>query len=142
MTTSSESKRKNMIRRNKKNLFFCFFLFLLLHQISCAETKSQISFLYENEKSDTLKVCDRWFAWDKVEHFGISAFLSATSYKILRDFYNNHKESALYFSGGLTFSLGLGKEVYDQKKPNGKFSYKDLVADVLGIGIGLLIATR
>jgi uncharacterized protein YfiM (DUF2279 family) len=36
----------------------------------------------------------------------------------------------------------LGKEVYDERRPNGKFSYKDLVADVLGIGVGLWIATR
>ncbi len=121
---------------------FCFFLFLLLHQISHAETKSKRSFLNENEKSDTLKLCDRWLAWDKVEHLGISAFLSATSYKIYHDFYHNHKKPSLYFSSSLTFSLGLGKEVYDQKKPNGKFSYKDLVADILGIGLGLLIATR
>jgi putative lipoprotein len=127
---------------NVKNLIFCFFLFLLLHQISHAENESQISFLNEEGKSDTSKTSDRWLAWDKVEHFGVSAYLSAVSYKIYHDFYHNHKESSLYFSFSLTFSLGLGKEVYDEKRPNGKFSYKDLVADILGIGVGLWIATR
>ena len=160
---------------NLKNLIFCFFLFLLLHQISHAENESQISFLNENGKhefcpstspfdklrvvsrveplrtvslsnrvsrSDTSKTSDRWLAWDKVEHFGVSAYLSVVSYKIYHDFYHNHKESSLYFSFSLTFSLGLGKEVYDERRPNGKFSYKDLVADVLGIGVGLWIATR
>jgi putative lipoprotein len=127
---------------NIKNLIFCFFLFLLLHQISHAERESQISFLNENGESDTLKISDRWLAWDKVEHFGVSAYLSAISYKIYHDFYHNHKESSLYFSFSLTFSLGLGKEVYDQRRPNGKFSYKDLVADILGVGFGLWIATR
>lgn len=130
-----------MIRLNKKILIFCFFLFLFLYQISHAENKSEISFLNENEKSDTLKICDKWLAWDKVKHFGVSAYLSAISYKIYHDFYHNHKESSLYFSCGLTFSLGLGKEVYDERRPNGKFSYKDLVADILGIGVGLWIAT-
>lgn len=96
----------------------------------------------EHEESDTLKICDRWLAWDKVEHFGISAFLSATSYEIFRDFYHNNQKSSLCFSGALTFSMGVGKEVYDEKRPNGKFSYKDLVADILGIGLGLWIATR
>jgi uncharacterized protein YfiM (DUF2279 family) len=123
-----------MICPNKKILLFYFFLFLFLHQISNAESQSK--------KSDTLKTCDRWLAWDKVEHLGISAYLSVVSYKIYHDFYHNRKKSSLYFSGGLTFSLGLGKEVYDEKRPNGKFSYKDLVADVLGIGLGLWIATR
>jgi uncharacterized protein YfiM (DUF2279 family) len=127
---------------NIKNLIFCFFLLLLLHQISHAENESQIFFLNENGKSDTLKISDRWLAWDKVEHFGVSAYLSAVSYKICRDFYHNRKESSLYFSFGLTFSLGLGKEVYDEGRPTGKFSYKDLVADILGIGVGLWIATR
>ena len=131
-----------MIESNKRLLISCFFLLLFLYQISYAGNTSQTLFLNEHEEPDTLQICDRWLAWDKVEHFGISAFLSATSYKIFRDFYNNHKESSLYFSGGLTFGLGLGKEIYDEKRTNGKFSYKDLVVDVLGIGLGLWIATR
>ena len=131
-----------MIHLNKEILIFCFFLFLFFHQISHAENNSEISSSKENEESDTLKICDRWLAWDKVEHFGVSAYLSAVSYKIYHDFYHNHKESSLYFSCGLTFSLGLGKEVYDEKRPDGGFSYKDLVADILGIGFGLWIATR
>lgn len=131
-----------MIGLNKKIVIFCFFLLLFLHQISHGESESEISLLNENEESDTLKIYDKWLAWDKVEHFGVSTYLSAISYKIYHDFYHNHKESSLYFSGGLTFSLGLGKEVYDEKRPNGKFSYKDLIADILGIGVGLWIATR
>jgi uncharacterized protein YfiM (DUF2279 family) len=131
-----------MICLNKKILIFCFLLFLLVYQIAHAEKESEISSSNRNEKSDTSKICDKWLAWDKVEHFGVSAYLSAISYKIYHDFYHNHKESSLYFSSVLTFSLGLGKEVYDEKRPEGKFSCKDLVADVLGIGIGLWIATR
>jgi len=131
-----------MIEGNKRLLISCFFLLLFLYQISYAENTSQTLFLNEHEESDTLKICDRWLAWDKVEHFGISAFLSATSYEIFRDFYHNNQESSLYFSSALTFSLGVGKEIYDEKRPNGRFSYKDLVADILGIGLGLWIATR
>ena len=131
-----------MIGLNKKILVLCFFLFLFLCQISHAENKSEVSLLNENDKSDSLRISDRWLAWDKVEHFGVSAYLSAISYKIYHDFYHNHKESSLYFSCGLTFGLGLGKEVYDEKRPDGRFSYKDLVADILGIGLGLWIATR
>ena len=131
-----------MMKANKKIPVFCFFFFLLLYLLSHAEKKPEESSSNKNLKSDTLEICDRWLAWDKVEHFGVSAYLSAVSYKIYHDFYNNHREPSLYFSGILTLSLGLGKELYDKKKPNGKFSYKDLVADVLGIGVGLWIATR
>jgi putative lipoprotein len=131
-----------MRKVNKKIPFFCFFLFFLLYPLSHAEKKPEETSSNKNIRSDTLEICDRWLAWDKVEHFGISAYLSFVSYKIYHDFYHNHKESSLYFSSGLTFSLGLGKEIYDEKTPNGKFSYKDLVADILGIGLGLWIATR
>lgn len=72
----------------------------------------------------------------------VSAFLTGVSYSIFRDFYRNREESSLYFSAALTFSLGLGKEFHDGRTPQGKFSYKDLAADILGIGLGLWIATR
>ncbi len=111
-------------------------------QISHAEDKSEAVVLDQNEKRDSLKISDRWLGPDKFAHFGVSAYLSALSYEIYHDFYSNGEKSSLYFSCGLTFSLGLGKEIDDQRKPDGKFSYKDLVADVLGIAAGLWIATR
>jgi uncharacterized protein YfiM (DUF2279 family) len=126
MITSSGSKvrahKKRVMQLNKKILTFCFFVFLFLPLISYSEDKSEISSSKKDEKPDTLKICDRWLAWDKVKHFGVSAYFSAISYKIFRDFYHNREESSLYFSGG--------------------FTYKDLVADILGIGLGLWIATR
>jgi putative lipoprotein len=92
--------------------------------------------------SDTLLKPDRWLAQDKLEHLAASAFFSGVSYSICRDFYSNRKEASLYFSASFTLGLGVGKEIYDRKKPGGRFSYKDLVADIAGIGLGLLIATR
>ncbi len=113
----------------------------LIH-ISWADPTNKVSLSNNPLQSDTLKVSDKWFAWDKGEHLGVSAFLSGVSYSVFRDFYYNKKESSVYFSASLTFSAGLGKEFYDKKAPEGKFSYKDLVADILWIGLGLWIATR
>jgi uncharacterized protein YfiM (DUF2279 family) len=93
-------------------------------------------------RPDTLEISDKWFARDKLEHLAVSAFLTGVSCSVLRDFYRNRQESSMYFSAGLTFSLGLGKEFHDRRTPQGRFSYKDLTADVLGIGLGLWIATR
>jgi len=59
--------------------------------------------------------------FDKVEHFGAS--LIAT----------------VLFDWKFAAGLGLGKEVGDHFNPNSKFSVLDLVADALGIGVGLLI---
>ncbi len=92
--------------------------------------------------SDTLLKPDRWLARDKLEHLAASAFFSGVSYSICRDFYYNRKEASLYFSASFTLGLGVGKEIYDRKQPGGRFSYKDLAADIAGIGLGLLIATR
>jgi putative lipoprotein len=127
---------------NRKIRVLFSLLLLSLCQISHAENKSEASLLNENEKRDSSKTSDKWLAPDKLEHFGVSAYLSALCYEIYHDFYNNGEKSSVYFSCGLTFSLGLGKEIYDQRRPDGKFSYKDLAADFLGIVAGLWIATR
>ena len=72
----------------------------------------------------------------------VSTFLTGVSYSVFRDFYRNREKSSMYFSAALTFGLGLGKEFHDRRSPHGSFSYKDLAADILGIGLGLWIATR
>jgi putative lipoprotein len=111
-------------------------------QLCWGDQACDVSVALHPPQHDTLKISDKWMGWDKAEHIGVSAFFSGVFYSIFRDFYNNNRESSLYFSATLTFSLGLGKEFYDKRTPQKKFSYKDLVADILGIGLGLWIATR
>ena len=122
------------------------FVFLLVcfsfsAQLACGQDCG-VTVAFHPPKADTVKIQDKWLAWDKVEHLGISALFSGTLYSVFHDFYDNDWKSSIYLSSSLTFSLGLGKEFYDRRTPHNKFSYKDLVADVLGIGIGLLIVTR
>jgi uncharacterized protein YfiM (DUF2279 family) len=121
-----------------------FFLLLLFLSLSVSSNGQEcgISVAFHPSKEDTTNVSDKWIAWDKLEHLGISAFFSATLYNVLHDFYYNDRKSSLYLSSGLTFSLGLGKEFYDRDIRKTKFSFKDLTADILGIGLGLWIATR
>ena len=121
-------------------MLFLWLSFLV--QSSWADSARDVSFSDNVSQTDTVRISDKWVAWDKVEHLGVSAFLSGVSYCVFRDFYYNNQESSIYFSASLTFSAGLGKEFYDKKTPQGRFSYKDLVADILGIGLGLWIATR
>lgn len=120
-------------------LVLSFFLFL---PVSGNGQECGVTIAFHPVKKDTLNIQDKWIAWDKLEHLGISAFFSATFYNVSHDFYYNDQRSSIYLSSGLTFSLGLGKEFYDRKIRKSKFSYKDLVADILGIGLGLWIATR
>lgn len=119
-----------------------FLSFLFFPHISWSDQGCEVTVAFHPVKKDTLNIPDKWIAWDKLEHLGVSAFFSATLYNVSHDFYYNDRESSLYLSSGLTFSLGLGKEFYDRGSRKSKFSYKDLVTDLLGIGLGLWIATR
>ena len=114
----------------------------LLAPPSCGQTGCDVSMAFHSPQPDTLRIVDKWFAEDKAEHLVVSAFLTGVSCSIFRDFYRNREESSICFSVAMTLSLGLGKEFHDRRTPQGKFSYKDLAADVLGIGLGLWIATR
>ena len=123
-----------------KVLFLCLFILLiLLFSYSLADTAQQDSIKIEKAKT---KWVDKWWGKDKARHFLVSAFLAGTCYKIYHNQLHNKKEHSLYFSTGFTLSLGLGKEIYDDTRPQKKFSYKDLVYDIMGIGVGLLIVTR
>ena len=114
----------------------------LLAPPSWTQTDCDVSMVFHSPQSDTLQIVDKWFAQDKAEHLVVSTFLSGVSYSVFRDFYYNKEETSAYFSAILTFSVGLGKELHDMKAPRGRFSYKDIVADILGIALGILIATR
>lgn len=125
-----------------KNAVLLFLWLSFLVQSSWADPTQVLSSFDGSSQSDTLQIVDKWFARDKAEHLVVSTFLSGVSYSVFRDFYYNKDETSAYFSAILTFSVGLGKELHDMKAPRGRFSYKDIVADVLGIALGILIATR
>jgi len=72
---------------------------------------------------------DPWFARDKVRHF-------AVSYVITRSLIHYRQKKEIAF--GITFSLGLIKEIYDKKIKKSFFSYKDLVWDLAGVGLALI----
>ena len=121
-------------------LFLCLLTFLiLLFSYSLADATQQDSLKIEKAKT---KKIDKWWGKDKAKHFLVSAFLAGACYKIYHNQWHNKKEHSLYFSTGFTLSLGLGKEIYDNTRPRNKFSYKDLIYDLLGIGVGLFIVTR
>jgi uncharacterized protein YfiM (DUF2279 family) len=82
---------------------------------------------------------DNWLGLDKLQHFLISAHLSLYTYQVSQESYNNTPPTARVEAVGLVISIGIGKELMDRQKPSDCFSYKDLVADALGIGLGLFI---
>lgn len=83
------------------------------------------------------KPADSWFGQDKAKHFLLSAVITgAVSYQAKYQHDWSLKNSQ-YLGAGVSFSLGLAKECRDRHRPNGYFSWKDLVFDVLGVAVGI-----
>lgn len=77
---------------------------------------------------------DRWFARDKVRHFGSSAAIQTMGYGILT-VVGWHRTQALVGAALVTASAGIGKEVWDGRG-HGTASARDLVWDGLGLVAG------
>ena len=140
MTRSLDYKASKFALLLKVGLFFFIIWLIINFQPARADIFSPEKDSSVESSSYTNK--DRWLGSDKVAHLTLSLFISAISYKIYHDNYYNDKDSSILFSSGFTLSLGLGKEFYDRKRPNNKFSYKDLIADIIGISLGLVLATN
>lgn len=82
---------------------------------------------------------DSWLTRDKAHHFLSSAFLSTAGYYFFREEQKFSNQKSLAGGFCISLSLGLAKELRDGLKKNNAFSVKDLVANLFGIAVGLLI---
>ena len=84
---------------------------------------------------------DRFFAKDKALHVIHSAAIVGLSYHVYHCQLQNPSEEAKVFSISLSAIAGIGKEIYDGLSKTGNPSWKDLIADGIGIILGVLIFT-
>ncbi len=82
---------------------------------------------------------DLWFGTDKLKHFLAAAVFTAASRHHLEQSAKLSEKSAGWTAISLTFSLSVAKEARDGWTGKGNASFKDLVADGLGMGIGILL---
>ena len=85
------------------------------------------------------KSIDPWLGKDKLDHLLASAFIAGMSYMFFRDGQNISDEKAMIWSAGVSISIGIAKEIRDKISKKGMASFKDLLWDLLGVGIGILI---
>ena len=71
---------------------------------------------------------NRFLAEDKLKHIVVSAIIMVALSLVLPK----------WVAAIITFSIGICKEVYDKVSKKGSVEWKDLVADCIGILIGLL----
>ncbi len=83
---------------------------------------------------------DRWLSEDKFEHIFVSAFLVGTAYYLSRCEFKSTERKANQVAAGVSLSIGVSKELYDLAG-GGNPSFKDILADVIGVVIGILIFT-
>ena len=102
-------------------LYKIFFIILAAAFFACASDK------------------DPWFGMDKAKHAGAAMVITGiTQYKLHHQL---EMSSALSRTAAIsfTFSLGVLKEMHDQRQPNNFFSCRDIIANSLGIALGVLL---
>lgn len=81
---------------------------------------------------------DRWLGEDKVKHFGGTAILAIGGYALGAIFWED-KGARLASGAAVGLGAGIAKEIWDMTG-RGDPSWRDLAADVVGTGTGLLLA--
>ena len=82
---------------------------------------------------------DRWISVDKGYHLIGSLISTIGITNSCMQFADIRKDKSMQIGVSCTFTLGVGKELWDSRKKNNFFSWKDLSADVLGILIGIFL---
>ena len=95
----------------------------------------------DNMKNKAERV-DKWFAIDKLQHFSYSCLISLGCQYVLVNKQNNTEEESLPISSALSFTAGLLKELDDDRRENGFFSWKDMVANAVGIAVAAVIISN
>lgn len=116
---------------NFKHYLPLIFLFAAFHGLHAEVSNSPV-------KGET-DIRDIWLSEDKARHLAGGMIATTFSAQIaMRRFNVSHKE-AIRYGIGITFSLGIAKEVFDHTSPNNFFSWKDLIANMVGITIGVIL---
>ncbi|NOX38538.1 MAG: hypothetical protein GXO78_13485 [Calditrichaeota bacterium] len=82
---------------------------------------------------------DPWFAPDKGHHFMGSLMMTVFSAQVLQRQFQMEPERSPWVGASIAFSLGLAKEFRDRRRPGNHFCWKDLLADLAGVGVALIL---
>ena len=96
---------------------------------------------FTKAEQDTSKVIhkDPWIAYDKFLHFSVSASIVLSTQYTLEQKMDYKTQDAIYLSVFVSSVNGIFKELWDNRKPNGFFSKRDIIANIAGIALGVFI---
>ncbi len=87
----------------------------------------------------SLSAESKWFGKDKIMHLSSSAFLTCWSYGISNDILDRSRDDSIIFAVSFTAALGTGKEYNDKKSKKTCWNWKDIVYNIAGISLGMII---
>ena len=80
---------------------------------------------------------DSWFAYDKIKHYFVSAFIQSLTFGGLQ-YLGAHRNAAFAGSIGVTAAFGIGKEFHD-KRIGEPFSLRDITWDAAGAATAIVM---
>ena len=86
-------------------------------------------------------VKDPWFSEDKAHHFLHSVVISSSTYLMSTRLGSIDHKNSIYISVSIGTLAGITKEIHDEYKKDGTFSIKDLIYDVTGVIVGILLVS-
>lgn len=102
-----------------------------------AQRQSIAGFCEQEAKTSAPR--DAWLGKDKLQHFVVSAFLTTYTTFALKESWDVSKNNALVWGSSVTVTFGAGKELMDSKSKKGHASWKDFLADLLGIASAAVV---
>ncbi len=85
------------------------------------------------------EVNDKWLSPDKGYHLVGSMIGTTLVGQLSMKGFDTSRGKSQIIGVGAAFSLGLAKEIYDSGKQKNKFSWKDLMANGVGIIVGVVL---
>lgn len=95
--------------------------------------------LGQSSEADTTNVKHHIIGYDKIQHTAVSCLLTLSGQYILEQKANLAQNETLCYSASTTAIIGLTKELNDMKINLQPFNWGDMVANIFGIGLAILI---
>ena len=120
------------------NLIYALNFLTIVFFFSLRSEAKEINFLIDTEKQKSGKQ-DCWIAEDKGRHL-IASFMSTLFFaKCSEHIYNTSVSDSKIIGASFSITFGLAKEIKDHYKKNNKFSWKDMTANLVGIGCAIFL---
>ena len=82
----------------------------------------------------------KWASFDKLQHVTFSFLMTIGAQYTLVEKFDVSSASAMPVSAGSSLAVGVAKELYDrQRTESGRFDVRDLVADLVGVTLGVAL---